>query len=77
MTTTAAAEYEPIMAKYYNDLKTKEQKEWKDAGVNFIKLPQEEAKWMNDSAAKLAWEMVKTTMSPEAYEKLRKAMLVK
>jgi TRAP-type C4-dicarboxylate transport system substrate-binding protein len=74
--TTVAVEYEPVMAKYYDELRAKEQKGWKDAGVSFIKLPPEEAKWLNDSANKLAWEMVKTTMSPEAYGKLRKGMLM-
>ncbi len=74
--TSAAADYEPIMAKYFSDLKAKEQKEWREAGVSFVKLPPEEAKWLNEHAAKLAWEMVKTTLSSEAYGKLRKGMLM-
>jgi len=73
--TAAAAEYEPIMAKYYADLKKKEEQEWKGAGINFIKLSPEEGRWITESGPTFAWEMVKKIVGPESYTQLRKVLL--
>lgn len=71
----ASAEYEPIMAKYYAGLRSKERKQWESAGVKFIKLPAGDAKKIIDSADGFAWKMVKEVVKPQSYTNLREVLL--
>lgn len=74
--TRVSAEYEPVMAKYFADLRDAEKEQWKAAGVSFIKLPPDEAKWIAETAPKLSWELVKEMVGPESYDRLRKVLLL-
>jgi len=71
-----SAEYEPIMADYFAELRNTERQKMIDAGVEYIKLPPDEGKWLTETGADFAWEMVKGTVSPESYAKLRKVLLL-
>ncbi len=73
--TSVSAEYEPIMAEYFAGMRQTERQTMIDAGVEYIKLPPDEAKSFVDSADGFAWEMVKEVVKPQSYEKLRKVLL--
>jgi len=74
--TGAWVEFEPIAAEHFAKAAGKERKKYMDTGVKFVKLPADEAKWLVESADKLAWNWVKGVLKPESYTKLRKGLLV-
>ncbi len=53
--TQVAADYEPIMVQYFVDYKASSRKTMEDAGVQYIKLPPEEAEVYMELGYKMGW----------------------
>ena len=67
----ATAEYERYMVDYYNQQDEQERKELENIGVQFITLPEEEAKKFLDTAYQVEWDYLAEQI-PDGLEELRK-----
>ena len=66
---------EPEFRAYVDSVDAKAYKEAKEGGMEIIKLPPDQAKWLTDVAYGGLWNQVKKGASPENYAKLRKMLL--
>ena len=69
-----AIELEPEIADYFLRVTEEAREEQIDAGVQFIKFSDPDAKWFIDLAYSSGWEDMKKRISEEDYLKLRKLL---
>ena len=71
------AEFEHIVADYYNEMVIKTREQWEAAGAEYIKLSPNEGEWYREEASRQRWSFAAKLMGPELTAEMKDNVLSK